>query len=166
MVQPVVAGMEGLNGNATLDLAPDEVLAGYRLIRELGRGGMSVVWLAERADGVVKRVVALKMPMFVLRGAGDVERFARERDALASLSHANVARLYDAGLLPSGQPFIVLEYVDGVTLLEYCERHQLDIQRACGCSCRCSPRSSMRTSTWSSIGISSLPTSWWTTKAR
>jgi serine/threonine-protein kinase len=55
------------------------------------------------------------------------ERFARERDALASLTHANVARLYDAGLLPSGQPFIVLEYVDGVTLLEYCERHQLDI---------------------------------------
>ena len=127
LVQPVVMGMEGLNGNATLDLAADEVLAGYRLIRELGRGGMSVVWLAERADGVVKRVVALKMPMFVLRGAGDVERFARERDALASLSHANVARLYDAGLLPSGQPFIVLEYVDGVTLLDYCERHQLDV---------------------------------------
>ena len=127
LVQPVVMGMEGLNGNATLDLAADEVLAGYRLIRELGRGGMSVVWLAERADGVVKRVVALKMPMFVLRGAGDVERFARERDALASLSHANVARLYDAGLLPSGQPFIVLEYVDGVALMEYCERHNLDI---------------------------------------
>ena len=127
LVQPVVAGMEALDGNATQDLAPDEVLAGYRLIRELGRGGMSVVWLAERADGVVKRVVALKMPMFVLRGAGDVERFTRERDALASLSHANVARLYDAGLLPSGQPFIVLEYVDGVTLLDYCERHQLDI---------------------------------------
>ena len=127
LVQPVVAGMEGLNGNVTLDLASDEVLAGYRLIRELGRGGMSVVWLAERADGVVKRVVALKMPMFVLRGAGDVERFARERDALASLSHANVARLYDAGLLPSGQPFIVLEYVDGVTLLDYCERHRLDV---------------------------------------
>ena len=59
LVQPVVAGMEGLNASATLDLAPDEVLAGYRLIRELGRGGMSVVWLAERADGVVKRVVAL-----------------------------------------------------------------------------------------------------------
>jgi serine/threonine-protein kinase len=127
LVQPVVAGMEGLSVTATLELSADEVLAGYRLIRELGRGGMSVVWLAERADGVVKRVIALKMPMFVLRGAGDVERFARERDALASLSHANVARLYDAGLLPSGQPFIVLEYVDGVTLLEYCERHQLDV---------------------------------------
>ena len=46
------------------------VLAGYRLIRELGRGGMAVVWLAERADGVVKRQVALKMPMFMLQGAG------------------------------------------------------------------------------------------------
>jgi eukaryotic-like serine/threonine-protein kinase len=127
LVQPVVAGMERLSVTAALELAADEVLAGYRLIRELGRGGMSVVWLAERADGVVKRQVALKMPMFVLRGAGDVERFTRERDALASLSHANVARLYDAGLLPSGQPFIVLEYVDGVTLLEYGERHRLDV---------------------------------------
>ena len=127
LVQPVVSGMEGLSVTATLDLAAGEVLAGYRLIRELGRGGMSVVWLAERADGVVKREVALKMPMFVLRGAGDAERFARERDALASLSHANVARLYDAGLLPSGQPFIVLEYVDGVTLLDYCGQHQLDV---------------------------------------
>jgi tetratricopeptide (TPR) repeat protein len=119
--------METLPATATLPLAADEVLAGYRLIRELGRGGMSVVWLAERADGVVKREVALKMPMFVLRGAGDVERFTRERDALASLSHANVARLYDAGVLPSGQPFIVIEYVDGPTLLEHCERLRLDV---------------------------------------
>ena len=109
-------------------LAPGDVLAGYRLIRELGRGGMSVVWLAERADGVVKREVALKMPMFMLQGDGDVARFTRERDALAALSHPNVARLYDAGVLPSGQPFIVLEYVDGEPLLDYCDARQLDVR--------------------------------------
>ena len=78
---PVLAGVNQLSLDATRAMQPGDVLAGYRLIRELGRGGMSVVWLAERADGVVKRHVALKMPMFMLQGAGDVERFARERDA-------------------------------------------------------------------------------------
>ena len=68
--------------------------------------------------------------MFMLQGDGDVERFARERDALASLSHPNVARLYDAGVLPSGQPFIVLEHVDGVPLTVYCERAAARTSRA------------------------------------
>jgi len=114
--------------DATRALRPGEELAGYRLIRELGRGGMSVVWLAERADGTLKRAVAFKMPMFMLQGAGDLERFTRERDALASLSHPNVARLYDAGVMPSGQPFIVLEYVDGQPLTEHCDTRQLDVR--------------------------------------
>ena len=120
-------GVARLNVDVTRTLQPGDVLAGYRLIRELGRGGMSVVWLAERADGVVKRTVALKMPMFMLQG-GDVERFARERDALAALSHPNVARLYDAGVLPSGQPFIVLEHVDGLPLNVHCDAQRLDLR--------------------------------------
>jgi serine/threonine-protein kinase len=123
---PVLAGVTQLSIDATRTLQPGDILAGYRLIHELGRGGMSVVWLAERADGVVKRHVALKMPMFMLQGAGDVERFARERDALAALSHPNVARLYDAGVLPSGQPFIVLEHVDGQPLTVHCDALRLD----------------------------------------
>ena len=123
----VLAGVTQLSIDATRALQPGDILAGYRMIRELGRGGMSVVWLAERADGVVKRHVALKMPMFMLQGAGDVERFARERDALAALSHPNVARLYDAGVLPSGQPFIVLEHIDGQPLTDYCDAHRLDL---------------------------------------
>jgi len=123
----VVDGLTHLNLEAAASLQEGMVLAGYRLIRELGRGGMAVVWLAERADGVVKRQVALKMPMFILQGDVDVARFARERDALASLSHPNVARLYDAGVLPSGQPFIVLERVDGVPLTLYCDERKLDV---------------------------------------
>jgi tRNA A-37 threonylcarbamoyl transferase component Bud32 len=114
--------------DATRALRPGEVLAGYRLIRELGRGGMSVVWMAERADGTLKRAVAFKMPMFMLQGTGDLERFTRERDALASLSHPNVARLYDAGVMPSGQPFIVLEYVDGQPLTDHCDTRRLDVR--------------------------------------
>ena len=113
--------------DATRALQPGEVLAGYRLVRELGRGGMSVVWLAERADGTLKRAVAFKMPLFMIHG-GEVERFTRERDALAALSHPNVARLYDAGVLPSGQPFIVLEFVDGRPLTDHCDARQLDVR--------------------------------------
>jgi serine/threonine-protein kinase len=114
--------------DATRALQPGDVLAGYRLIREIGRGGMSVVWMAERADGSLKRAVAVKMPMFMLQGAADLGRFTRERDVLASLSHPHVARLYDAGVLPSGQPFIVLEYVDGQPLGAHCDARRLDLR--------------------------------------
>jgi serine/threonine protein kinase len=127
LAAPVLDGFARLT-DATRGLASGDVLAGYRLIREIGRGGMSVVWLAERADGVVKRHVAFKMPMFMLQGATDAERFARERDALAALSHPNVARLYDAGVMESGQPFIVLEYVDGAPLTTFCDTRRLDVR--------------------------------------
>ena len=112
---PVLAGFARVL-DTTRSLASGDVLAGYRLKRELGQGGMSVVWLAERADGVVKRQVALKMPLFCY-WAADMERFARERDALAALTHPHIARLYDAGVTESGQPFIALEHVDGKNLL-------------------------------------------------
>lgn len=128
LAAPILDGVAGLGVDATRVLQEGDVLGGYRLIREIGRGGMSVVWLAERADGVVKRAVALKMPMFMMQDAGDTGRFARERAALAALSHPNVARLYDAGVLPTGQPFIVLELIDGVPLTEYCDAKRLDIR--------------------------------------
>ena len=73
----------------------------YRLIRELGAGGMSVVWLAERSDGAVNRPVALKLPLARAdRALG--ERLARERDILAPLNHPHIARLYDAGISAKG----------------------------------------------------------------
>jgi serine/threonine protein kinase/tetratricopeptide (TPR) repeat protein len=127
LAAPVLDGFARLT-DATRGVTSGDVLAGYRLIREIGRGGMSVVWLAERADGVVKRHVAFKMPMFILQGPADVDRFARERDALAALSHPNVARLYDAGVMESGQPFIVLEFVDGAPLTAFCDARRLDLR--------------------------------------
>ena len=84
----------------------------YRLIREIGRGGMGLVWLAERADGSFKRQVALKLPRLVW-GAGLAERMARERDIGALLEHPNIARLYDAGVDSFGRPYLALEYIDG-----------------------------------------------------
>jgi len=76
--------------------SPGTIIGPYRLIRELGQGGMGVVWLAERADGEVKRWVALKLPLVSLHNQTLVERFARERDILAQLTHHQIARLYDA----------------------------------------------------------------------
>ncbi len=100
----------------------------YRLIKPLGEGGMASVWLAERSDGQLKREVALKL-LHAWRNSRDlVERFARERDMLAGLVHPNIARLYDAGVTESGQPWIALEYVEGVDLATYADSHRLTIR--------------------------------------
>jgi tetratricopeptide (TPR) repeat protein len=108
-------------------LAAGERIGPYRLLRELGSGGMADVWLAERADGALERQVALKLPL-VSRVRRDIaERFARERDILARLEHPHIARLYDAGLDASGLPFLALEYVDGQPITRDCDARQLDI---------------------------------------
>ena len=100
----------------------------YQLKREIGRGGMSTVWQAVRSDGSVKRVVALKLPHAGVRGAEFAERLARERDILAALTHPNIARLYDAGLSASGQPYLAMEYVEGIPLTRYCDQNRLSIR--------------------------------------
>src|SRR5882724_1627811 len=102
------------------------VVGPYRLIREVGYGGMSSVWLAERCDGQLKREVALKLP---LTGPHvQVERVLRERDILAALTHPNIARLYDAGISDSGQPYLAMEYVGGTALTVSCDERHLTIQ--------------------------------------
>jgi serine/threonine-protein kinase len=105
------------------------MLAGpYRLVRELGHGGMGVVWLAERADGSIKREVALKFPHFYLHSQTIADRFARERDILARLTDSRIARLYDAGVSAEGQPYLALEYVEGETITAYCDRLRLEVR--------------------------------------
>ncbi len=84
----------------------------WRLLRELGQGGMGSVWLAERSDGGLKRQVALKLPRMSW-APGLAERLARERDILARLLHPHIARLYDAGLDAQGRPYLAIEYVEG-----------------------------------------------------
>jgi serine/threonine protein kinase len=100
----------------------------YRLLRPLGAGGMGTVWLAERADGLIKRPVALKLPRQGSGGALFAERLARERDILAGLSHPDIARLLDAGVTAEGQPFVALEYVEGQPIDRYCETRGLDLR--------------------------------------
>jgi hypothetical protein len=106
--------------------AAGDSVAGYRLLRELGRGGMSVVWLAERMDGQVKRPVAVKLPLAGHLQGVPAGRFARERELLAALEHPHIARLYDAGTAADGRPFIVLEFVDGTPITEFARAQGLD----------------------------------------
>jgi serine/threonine protein kinase len=97
----------------------------YRLTRLLGRGGMGSVYLAERADGEVRQQVAIK----ILRYAGDeplfLERFLRERQILAALTHPGIARLLDAGHASDGRPYLAMEYIEGVPIDAYAERLDL-----------------------------------------
>jgi eukaryotic-like serine/threonine-protein kinase len=100
----------------------------YRLLRELGEGGMGTVWLAERSDSLIKRAVALKLPRGPWMRGSTSERLARERDILAGLNHPNIARLYDAGQTAAGQPYLALEYVEGRRLDEYAADGALDLR--------------------------------------
>ena len=99
----------------------------YVLVREIGRGGMGSVWLADRADGAYKRRVALKLPRMTW-SAGLAKRMARERDIGALLEHPNIARLYDAGVDEHGRPYIAMEYIDGQPIDVYCREHALDLR--------------------------------------
>lgn len=99
----------------------------YRVERLLGRGGMGTVWLAERADGLFARQVALKLPHASLAGGALLERFARERSILAALAHPLIARLLDAGVAEDGQPYLAIEYVEGKSLTAYCDENRLTL---------------------------------------
>lgn len=110
-------------------LAAGQRVGPYRLLRELGAGGMGEVWLAERADGLLKRQVALKLPMLGLRREVLVQRFARERDILATLEHPHIARLYDAGLSDDGQPYLALEYVEGTPIDAWCRDQAAPVEQ-------------------------------------
>ena len=101
----------------------------YEVLQELGQGGMSTVWLARRVDGALSRTVALKLPYSGAYGRQLTERFARERDILASLSHSNIARLYDAGVSEQGQPYLAMEYVQGTPISVYCDSLKLPIAK-------------------------------------
>jgi serine/threonine protein kinase len=99
----------------------------YRLVRELGEGGMGVVFLAERADGQFERQVAIKVVKLGLHSAGAQRRFLIERQILATLEHPNIAKLIDGGTTDSGQPYVVMDYVEGAPIDRYCEEHRLSI---------------------------------------
>jgi serine/threonine-protein kinase len=114
---------------------PGSRIGPYRLTREIGRGGMGVVYLAERDDGQFRRTVAIK----VMRAGMDPDEVRRrleaERQILAALDHPNIARLYDGGVAPDGRPYLVMEYVEGQPIDEYCDSHRLSVEERLALFC-------------------------------
>jgi serine/threonine protein kinase len=100
----------------------------YVLEAEIGRGGMGSVWRARRADGRVSGLVAIKLLHAAWLGRDGEARFRQEGNLLARLDHLNIARLIDAGILDDIYPYLVIEYVDGLPIDEYCERENLGIE--------------------------------------
>jgi serine/threonine protein kinase len=107
------------------------IVGAYRLIAPIGQGGMGTVWLAERADGRFEGRAAVKLLNLSLMGASPSrgeERFKREGSLLARLHHPNIARLIDAGVSTSGQPYLILEHIDGQPIDRYCDDHALGLE--------------------------------------
>jgi serine/threonine protein kinase len=120
-------------------ITPGKTIGAYKIVREIGRGGMGTVYLAERADEQFKKYAAIK----VLKRGMDTDNlllhFRRERQILASFDHPNIARLHDGGSTETGLPYFVMEYVEGKPIDEYCDEHELNItqrlelfQQVCG----------------------------------
>jgi WD40 repeat protein/serine/threonine protein kinase len=99
----------------------------YELIRKLGEGGMGQVWLAEQVSPV-RRQVALKLIKAGMYDEAVVKRFQSERQSLAIMDHPAIAKVFDAGTTPQGQPYLVMEYVPGLPITDYCDQHKLSIQ--------------------------------------
>lgn len=98
----------------------------YRVIREVGHGGMGTVYLASRSDELFDKQVAIKIVRRGMDSASVLRRFHRERQILASLDHPNIARLFDGGTTEDGLPYFVMEYIEGKPLYEYCDAQDLD----------------------------------------
>ena len=104
-----------------------QIVGAYTLEAPLGQGGMGSVWLARRSDGRYDSKVAIKLLNTALIGRAGEERFRREGNMLARVTHPNIARLIDAGVSPGGQPYLVLEYVEGERIDRCCDAAELDV---------------------------------------
>ena len=113
-------------------VSPARAMAGrkigaYRIIREIGQGGMAVVYLGERDDQSYRKQVAIKMVKPGIDTAQVLDRFRNERQTLAALDHSNIVKLLDGGSSEDGLPFLVMEYVEGLPIDRYCDLHKLSI---------------------------------------
>ena len=108
-------------------LAAGTRVGSYRIVREIGRGGMGLVYLAERCDGAFEQAVAVKVLASPFVGVHVVQRLRREAEILGRLRHPGIARIFDAGLLADETPYLVVDYVDGVALDRFCDDARLSV---------------------------------------
>jgi serine/threonine protein kinase/tetratricopeptide (TPR) repeat protein len=108
-------------------IASGQLIGSYRVVREIGRGGMGAVYLAERADEQYYKCVAVKLIKRGMDTDAVLRHFRNERQILATLDHPNIARLFDAGTTQEGLPYFVMEYVEGLPIDKYCDAHRLSI---------------------------------------
>ncbi len=124
------ADADGLSAHPWATTVPEatesKTIGPYRLVRELGVGGMGQVWLAEQTEPV-RRPVALKLIKAGMYDPAMVQRFQGERQSLASMDHPAIAKVFDAGATPTGQPYFVMEYVAGLPITDYCDHQKLGI---------------------------------------
>ncbi|MFI5007278.1 MAG: tetratricopeptide repeat protein [Solirubrobacterales bacterium] len=126
---PLVAEIgEGIELQAPA-LAGERIVGAYRLLSQLGEGGMGVVYLAERVDGQFEHQVAVKLLKQGLHGEDAGRRFLQERQILARLQHPGIARLLDGGVTAQDSPFFVMERVEGRPVTAYCDEHRLGIEQ-------------------------------------
>jgi serine/threonine protein kinase/Tol biopolymer transport system component len=114
---------------AAIDPMVGHRVGAYEIVRPIGHGGMAVVYLAVRADDAYRKQVAVKLVRSGLDNAEVLSRFRSERQTLASLDHPNIVRLIDGGSTAEGVPYLVMDYVEGMPIDEYCDTHQLSIER-------------------------------------
>ncbi len=124
-----LAGISGSSPSTAGASFVGQRIGPYKIVREVGRGGMGEVFLAERVDGAFDQQAALKL-IRDGHGSGEVHRrFLAERQILARLRHDNIARLLDGGMTEAGQPYFVMEYIDGQPLTDYCDERQLGVDQ-------------------------------------
>src|SRR6266700_2119276 len=103
---------------------PGTIIGPYKLIEQIGEGGMATVWMAQQT-APVKRLVAIKLIKAGMDSRQVLARFEAERQALALMDHPNIARVLDANTTESGRPYFVMELVKGVAISRYCDEHHL-----------------------------------------
>src|SRR5438309_7037616 len=122
---PLVADVERDRARAAATFLIGRLVGPYRLVRELGEGGMGIVYLAERVDGHFDQEVAVKLAKQSMFTEEARRRFVQERQILASLDHPSIARLLDGGVTSDGIPYFVMERVDGRPVTAYCDERKL-----------------------------------------
>jgi len=135
LVEALLAEQQQLKHERFLEKSPLRTGAGlagqkigaYRLVSQIGQGGMGSVWLAQRSDGRFERQAAVKFVSLALTSRATEVRFKREGSILGRLIHPHIAELLDAGISAEGSPYLIIEYVNGVAIDQYCDEHRLDV---------------------------------------